>query len=180
MNATATEARFLEVPAELLSSVRRALASDRAPLETVTLLRQVGYELGDSVFERLSATMRRDYGAADAAALDPTEFWRSAGTFFADLGWGTVRHADRHPGVGAVELEGWIESGAEGGPPGCHLSTGIFAALLGRLAGAEVVVMEVPAGPGRSTLLFGGGEALGAVYEQLAGGASLDDALASL
>lgn len=179
MNATATDARFLEVPAALLSSVRRALAGDREPLETVTLLRQVGYELGDAVFDRLAAALRRDYGA-DPLTLDPAEFWRSAGTFFAGLGWGSVRHADLHPGVGAVELDGWIESGAEGGPPGCHLSTGIFASLLGRLAGTEVVVMEVPAGAGRSTLLFGSGEALGAVYERMAGGASLDDALAAL
>lgn len=179
MNATADDARFLEVPAALLSSVRRALAGDRAPLEAVTLLRQVGYELGDAVFARLGTALRRDYGA-DPLSLDPAEFWRSAGTFFAQLGWGTVRHAALHPGVGAIELEGWIESGAEGGPAGSHLSTGIFAALLERLAGTEVAVMEVPAGAGRSTLLFGGGEALGAVYERLAGGATLDDALAAL
>ena len=46
--------------------------------------------------------------------------------------------------------------------------------MAGRCDG--VVVMEVPAEAGRSRLLFGSGETLGAVYQHLAGGASLDEA----
>ncbi|HEX5724803.1 MAG TPA: hypothetical protein VFX98_05015 [Longimicrobiaceae bacterium] len=180
MNATLADTRFVQVPAELISSVRRALAADRAPLEAVTLLRQVGYELGDAVFEGLSGRLARDYAGVEALTLEPAEFWRSAGGFFAELGWGTVEHRDLHPGVGALDLAEWIESGADGGPAGCHVSTGIFTSVLGRLAGSEVVVMEVPRGSAGSRLLFGSGEALGAVYESLRGGASLDDALAAL
>lgn len=57
---------------------------------------------------------------------------------------------------------------------------GFFTDLLGRVAGAGVVVMEVPAEQGRSRLLFGSGETLGDVYQSLSTGATLDDALARL
>jgi hypothetical protein len=63
---------------------------------------------------------------------------------------------------------------------GCHVSTGFFTDLLGRVAGAGVVVMEVPAEQGRSRLLFGSGETLGDVYQSLASGATLEDALGRL
>jgi hypothetical protein len=100
--------------------------------------------------------------------------------YFEGLGWGRVEHRRLHPGVGALDLVDWIEAGSDGGPAGCHVSTGFFTDLLGRVAGAGVVVMEVPAEPGRSRLLFGSGETLGEVYQHLAAGASLDEALGRL
>ena len=174
-------ASFIEVPAELLSTVRRALTSDREPMEAVTLLRTIGFELGGAVDQALRAHVSQASGGAAPDALDADQFWRSAGGFFQQLGWGKVEHSRPHAGVGALELSEWIESGSEGGPAGAHLSTGIFTDLLGRLAGAPVVVMEVPAAAaGTTRLLFGSGETLGALYQSLSGGASLDEALARL
>jgi hypothetical protein len=171
---------FIEVPAELLSTVRRALTSDRPPMEAVTLLRTIGFELGGAVDQALRAHVSGENGGTAADSLDADQFWRSASGFFQKLGWGRIQHSRPHPGVGALELSNWIESGSEGGPPGAHVSTGIFTDLLGRLAGAAVVVMEVPAGSGRTRLLFGSGETLGAVYQSISGGASVDEALARL
>lgn len=178
MHATATA--FVHVPAELLSSVRRALTNDRPPMEAVNLLREVGFELGSAVDEAMRAHVAEANGGAEIDSLDPETFWRSAAGFFEGLGWGRVEHERLHPGVGALDLVDWLESSAGGGPPGAHISTGIFTDLLGRLAGAPVVVMEVPSGPGRTRLLFGSGETLGTVYQALSGGATLDDALARL
>jgi hypothetical protein len=172
---TETQARFVQVPAGLISSVRRALASDRPPLEAVNLLRQVGYEVGEAVHQALAGHLGGDAGEQDADA-----FWSGVSDYFQSVGWGRVEHRRLHPGVGALDLVDWIEAGSDGGPAGCHLSTGFFTDLLGRVAGDGVVVMEVPAGPGRSRLLFGSGETLGAVYQSLAGGASLDEAIAQL
>lgn len=180
MNATAVDARFVQVPAELLSSVRRALARDREPLESVTLLREVGFELGEAVHGALCDAVSAAHGGADPQSLEPDAFWEAASGYFTDLGWGRVEHRRLHPGVGAVDLLGWIENGADGGPPGCHVSTGIFTDLLGRLAGGPVVVMEVPVGEGRTRLLFGGQETIGRVYEAIAGGASHEEAVARL
>lgn len=177
MNTTATDAKFVQVPAELLSSVRRALAGDREPLAAVTLLRQVGYEIGAAVHHGLQGHLS---AAGDPLGLDPDAFWQRVSDYFQGLGWGRVEHRELHPGVGSLELVDWLEVGSDGGPAGSHISTGIFTDLLGRVAGDGVVVMEVPGEGGRTRLLFGSGETMGAVYGSLAGGASLDDALARL
>jgi hypothetical protein len=174
-----TTARFVHVPAELFSSVRRALVRDREPLEAVTLLREVGFELGGAVDSGLRQHVTGSTGV-DPYALDPDRFWRSASGYFEELGWGRLEHQRVHPGVGALDLVEWIENGADGGPQGSHISTGIFTDLLGRIAGGAVVVMEVPVDAGRTRLLFGAGETLGAVYQSLSTGASLDQALASI
>ena len=178
MNAIAP-ANFVQVPAGLISSVRRALAGDREPLEAVTLLRQVGYDVGAAVSAGLGDHLTLAHGGADPLSLEPEVFWAGVSDYFERLGWGRVEHRRLHPGVGALDLVGWLEEGSDGGPAGCHLSTGFFTDMLARVAGDGVVVMEVPA-EGRSRLLFGSGETLGAVYEALASGATLDDALARL
>ncbi|HSU12986.1 hypothetical protein [Longimicrobium sp.] len=175
--AIATEAKFVQIPAGMISSMRRALASDREPLEAVNLLRQVGYEAGEAVHAALAGHLS---GGGDAGELDAGRFWQGVSDYFERIGWGRVEHRRLHPGVGALDLVNWLEAGSDGGPAGCHLSTGFFTDLLGRVAGAGVVVMEVPAEPGRSRLLFGSGDTLGAVYQSLASGASLDEALGRL
>jgi hypothetical protein len=171
---------FVNVPSELLTSVRRALTNDRPPMEAVTLLRQVGFELGGAVDEALRAHVSEASGGAAAESLGADEFWRRAGDFFRDLGWGKVEHHRLHPGVGGLDLVNWFESGAGGGPPGAHISTGLFTDLLGRLADGPVVVMEVPGGTGWTRLVFGSAETMGAVYQSIAGGTSLDEALSRL
>ena len=178
MNATATDARFVQVPAGLISSLRRALANDRQPMEAVNLLRQVGYEVGEAVSQSLTGHLGASGG--DPGELDADAFWGGVSDYFEGLGWGRVEHRRLHPGVGALDLVDWIEAGSDGGPAGCHVSTGFFTDLLGRVAGAGVVVMEVPAEQGRSRLLFGSGETLGDVYQSLSTGATLEDALGRL
>jgi hypothetical protein len=181
MTTTAAPARFLQVPAGLLGTVRRFVVGDREPMDAVNVLRQIGYELGDEVYGSLQERLSRDYGGAEWNSLDPAEFWRAAATFFADRGWGTLQFRDLHPAVGVLELTGWVESEAGGGPRGAHLSTGLFSALLERLAGAGVAVMEVPSGSAdRTRLLFARGEILGQVYEHVRTGASVEEALSRL
>jgi hypothetical protein len=182
MNATtAAPPRFLQVPASLLGTVRRFVVGDREPMEAVTVLREIGYELGEEVYGGLQSRLSRDFSGAEWGALDPAEFWSATATFFADRGWGTLSFRDLHPAVGVLELTGWVESEAGGGPRGAHLSTGLFSALLERLAGGGVAVMEVPSGSADTTrLLFGRGDVLGQVYAQVRGGAGVEDAVASL
>jgi hypothetical protein len=174
---TDTDTGFVQIPAGMISSMRRALTSDRDPGEAVNLLRQVGYEVGEAVHQglhqHLSAT------GADPHGLDADHFWRGVSDYFEGLGWGQVEHSQLHPGVGSLRLVNWLEAGSDGGPAGCHLSTGFFTDLLGRVAGEGVVVMEVPEARG-SRLIFGSADTLGAVYQSLAAGSSLDQAIGSL
>ncbi|HEU0014334.1 MAG TPA: hypothetical protein VFQ45_11655 [Longimicrobium sp.] len=173
--------RFLQVPSALLGSVRRAVVGDRAPMEAVTALREIGYELGEEVYGSLQDRLSRDLGGAEWSGVSPEDFWEAAARFFDERGWGTLTFRDLHPAIGALELSDWVEGEAGGGPRGCHLSTGLFTALLERLAGQGMAVMEVPSGaPDRTRLLFGRGDVLGGVYESIRGGASLEDAVARL
>src|SRR4051812_33051903 len=105
MNTIAAPARFLQVPASLLASVRTAVVGDREPMEAVTVLRQLGYELGEEVYASLQERVQRDFAGVSWAHLDPAEFWRAAASFFSDRGWGTLEFRDLHPAVGALELE---------------------------------------------------------------------------
>lgn len=181
MNTIAAPARFLQVPASLLASVRTAVVGDREPMEAVTVLRQLGYELGEEVYASLQERVQRDFAGVSWAHLDPAEFWRAAASFFSDRGWGTLEFRDLHPAVGALELQEWVEAEAGGGPRGSHLSTGLFTALLERLAGGGMAVMEVPSGTAdRTRLLFGRGDVLGQVYEGIRTGQPVEAVLASL
>lgn len=180
MNATAT-ARFLQVPSALLTSVRSFVVGDREPLDAVNALRGIGYELGEEVYAALQERMNRDFPGADWTELDPAEFWPAASDFFAERGWGRLEFRDAHPAVGVLELEGWVEGESGGGPRGCHLSVGLFSALLERLAGSGLAVMEVLASsPGRTRLVFARADLLGRLYESVRTGASIDDAVAAL
>lgn len=185
MNATAAAALGLRLPAAFLPAVRRALAQDRSPLEAATLLRQVGYDSGGGFFAALEERVAWERPGASLGTLPEGEFWAEFSAFWHDAGWGTVRHVQLHAGVAALECEGWAEAAAarEAGDRFCHLTVGIFADLLGRLAGGDVAVMEVEceaADADRCRFLFGGPAALGAVYEGMAQGLGTDEAVARL
>lgn len=180
MNATATPPRQLQLPADLIPALHRALGADRSPAETALLLRRTGYELGPGFHGLLESWLSEARGT-DPGSLPPEEFWTAFGAFWSEMGWGTVRHVQPHPGIAALDCEGWIESERGGGDhPACHLTTGLLSDLLSRIGGAEVAVLEVEcrsAGAERCRFLFGGSSALGALYEEIRSGATPSDAL---
>jgi hypothetical protein len=181
MSSTVTSARFVQVPSTLLSSVRGFVVGDRAPLDAVNALREIGYQLGEEVYAGLDERMARDFAGSRWTELEPAEFWRAASGFFEDRGWGAVSFEDLHPAVGVLTLASWVEGESGGGPKGCHLSVGLFSALLERLAGGGVAVMEVPSrAEGEARLLFARGDVLGRVYEGIRAGHSVEAAVAAL
>jgi hypothetical protein len=76
MNAIAAPPRFLQVPATLLASVRTAVVGDRQPLEAVTVLRQLGYELGEEVYASLQDRVSRDFSGVDWGGWSSATFTR--------------------------------------------------------------------------------------------------------
>ena len=56
---TTAPARFLQVPAGLLGTVRRFVVGDRDSMDAVNVLRQIGYELGDEVYASLQERLSR-------------------------------------------------------------------------------------------------------------------------
>ena len=69
-------------------------------------------------------------GGAEWSGVAPEDFWEAAARFFDERGWGSLTFRDLHPALGALELADWVEAEAGGGPRGCHLSTGLFTALV--------------------------------------------------
>jgi hypothetical protein len=65
--------------------------------------------------------------------------------------------------------------------PACHITTGLFADLFGRVAGSAVAVLEVEcrsAGHPRCRFLVGSPEVMDAVYEEMVRGVPYGDAVA--
>lgn len=184
MNPTAGQTRLLRAPAELFPSLHRALGEGRSPTEAATLLRQVGYGMGESVLRALKERTS-EAGAEGIGSLEEDEFWDALGALFGDWEWGELRFARLHPGVAALESGDWAEADALVGAehPGCHLSVGLLADLLGRAGQAEVAVMEVEcraAGDARCRFLLGGEGTLNAVFGGMQRGESPSEVLMGL
>ncbi|HEX7241578.1 MAG TPA: V4R domain-containing protein [Longimicrobiaceae bacterium] len=182
---TVAAAPLVRIPSAFLAATRRGLGHGRSPVDSAMLLRQVGYESGEAFHAALEEWVARERGGSSPGSLPQDEFWAAFEEFWEEMGWGTVRHQALHAGIGALDCTGWTEAAAarDAGEQFCHFSTGVFADLLGRVAGTEVAVMEVEceaAGGGRCRFLFGGAAALGGVYEGMSQGLSWHEALSRL
>jgi len=172
-------------PAEFLFALHRAVASDLPPADAARLLRQVGVECGDAIYDAFQERMLSP--AADpewADELDPTDFWSGLSAFFQQLGWGSLVQDRVHPGLISISSEDWVEAKGQGtGQPGCHFTTALLAELLGRVADRELAALEVECratGAGCCRFLIGTEESLQSIYEEMRSGAGFPDAMEGL
>jgi len=173
----------LALPVGSLSALRSALEAQVGGDAAAQALRQAGYAAGDALFPLL-ASGPEDAGAPTGELPEPL-FWRRVGDLFAARGWGRLEFSALHPALGALEAADWVEADATDGSlrPSCHFTTGVLANLLGHAAGEEIGVLEVECrsrGDLACRFVFGGHDALAAIYEALAHGQELDQALAQL
>ena len=185
MNTLASAPHTVRIPPGFFGAFHRALAQERSAVEAASLLRQVGYETGGVVFDSFSAWLAGREGVDALHMLPAEQFWSVFSEFFEEFGWGKVRHTQLHPGVAALDCDEWLEAEAqsEAAQPGCHLSTGLFADLLRRLAGEDLAVIEVECrsrGDAQCRFLIGSPATLEAVYHELVQGTSYRDALERL
>ncbi len=182
MPRTAPTSPELALPVGSLSALRNALEANLGGDAAAHALRQAGYAAGDALFPLLAPGAEATGGAGE---LPEQLFWRRVSELFAARGWGKLEFSAVHPALGALETSDWVEADASDGMlrPSCHFTTGLLANLLGRAAGEEVGVLEVECrsrGDLACRFLFGGHDALGLVYEALAHGQPLDQALTQL
>jgi predicted hydrocarbon binding protein len=178
MNRITTRPQELALPIASLAALRNALIDVVGEDAAAVALRAAGYAAGDALFNALAS------GDIDASTATD-RFWQRLAQIFQARGWGTLRHEDAHPGVGALNSLDWVEVDALGSAlrPSCFLTTGLLANLLGRMAGEEVAVLEVECrsrGDARCRFLFGSADALDAVYAHIASGDSASAALDAL
>ncbi len=189
MARSGTRAPELALPVASLAAIRKALVTEVGPDAAARALQQAVYAAGDKLYELLSnhiAPTNGDQGAEHTVGdVGAATFWRNLSEMFATRGWGRLAHEEAHAGVGALESTDWVEADPESGAtrPSCFFSSGVLANVLGRAAEGEVAVLEVECrsrGDLRCRFLFGGQEALEAVYDSILTGQDADSSVAQL
>ncbi|HUG40598.1 MAG TPA: hypothetical protein VMM12_08940 [Longimicrobiales bacterium] len=171
--------RDIRIPADAILSLRRTLLREVGAEAAGRALQEAGNAAGDALFDRLARGTEADgFGGTPSAS-----FWDRLTAVFREIGWGTVEHRGLHPGVGALDARDWFEVDPHAARPSCPFTTGVLANILGRVAGGEVAVLQVPlpdAEPGSCRFLFGGPQALQRLYGGLREGRDLETALGAL
>jgi len=179
--ATSPRTPELALPVASLAAIRDSLVSSVGPEAAALALRQAGHAAGDALHRILSSGGDTE----SLAALPADRFWAQLSRLFSSRGWGQLTYSQVHSGVGSLEATNWAEArvDAAAGQPSCHFTTGVLANLLGQIANSEVAVLEAECrsrGDHRCRFLFGGADAVFAVYERIAAGDEPDAALARL
>ena len=168
---------------DALISLRNVLFRD-AGANAAAYLQEAGYA-GGNALQRSFAQWCAGRGLAVPENMTAPEFGRRIAEFFAELGWGTLDVGSINDSVVTLDSANWAEADPSSGMqfPGCYLSSGLLADFLGRVAGAQLVAMEVECrsmGGGRCRFLVGSSETMQYVYDAMAQGVSYDASLASM
>jgi len=147
-------------------------------------LQEAGYAGGGALHQAF-ARWCAERGVPMPESLAAPDFQQRATEFFTQLGWGSVVMDTLHASVLAVDSPDWAESSPGSGMqfPACYLSAGMLADFFSRLAGAQLVSMEVECrsmGHERCRFLLGSAETMQYVYEGMAQGVAYDAALAGM
>lgn len=167
------------LPSGGLAGLRRAI-EDTAPNVAIRALREAGRRLAGDAEVALA-----DSVAAPLSDLSVSDFWNELGQYFQTAGWGHLQHEAVGDGIGAAVTRDWAESDpAEAREaPGCHLSTGLLAEILSRVAGEPVAVLEASCrsrGDDACRFLFGAPSTLISVHRHLSEGQTLEEALGAV
>jgi hypothetical protein len=182
MDERPPQPREVAVPASVLPALRSALLNEIDALQVTHSFHAAGFSAGTEVCDSFSAKL----GGRELTELPRDRFWEALSSSFQRSGWGSLQHRQLHPGLGLLETTDWAEVGDEpGGPeePGCAFSSGMLAALLGKVAEGPVAVLEVSCrgrGAEACQFAFGAETTVHDLYGFLLDGKSLEDAVASL
>lgn len=135
----------------LLSIGHQALHRWRQTLEqnlgagAPACLQEIGSATGEELYEAFRQWLPGHTGLSDPGELDAEKFGEVLSAFFSRLGWGALT-IDRLGSAGLViSSSDWAEAEPEARAsyPSCFFSSGLFADMLSRLAGAPLAIMEV-------------------------------------
>ena len=166
-----------------LATLRGALLRDGGP-DAAVYLQEAGYAGGDALWTAFGRWLA-ERSEIPAESLDVATFEQRATEFFTDTGWGSLRIGSLGDVVATLDSDDWGEASPDSGMshPCCHLTTGMFADLFGRVAGAPVAVLEVEcrsAGAARCRFLVGSAEVMQYVYDEMGKGVDYDVAVSGV
>lgn len=171
------------IPRDAFATLQAALHRDAAG-NAPAWLQEAGYAGGPALFQAFGSwCAARRLPAPES--LGVAEFGNRAAEFLSELGWGRVHVESVHESALAVDSADWAEANPSSGLhyPGCYFSAGMLADFFGRIAGAQLVAMEVECrsvGHERCRFLLGSAETIQHVYDGLTQGVAYTDSLAGM
>jgi predicted hydrocarbon binding protein len=177
---TAYEGGVLGMGTGLLRRLRGVLERDFGE-QAASALQEAGYAAGEDLYDAWATWVNKRAGLADPGQLGAEHLGDLLSEFYADLGWGHLS-VERLGAALAVDAQDWAEAdpGAGTAVPSCHVTAGVLAGMLGRLAGEHVAVMEIECrsrGDAHCRFLAGAPETLQAVYDGVNEGRDYRDVL---
>jgi predicted hydrocarbon binding protein len=171
------------VTRDALVTLRSVLFRD-AGANAAAYLQEAGYAGGSGLFVAFRAWCE-SRGLDAPESMDAAEFQARAADFFGELGWGVISVGTLHDSVLTIDSTDWAEADPSSAMqyPGCYLSAGLLAEFFGRVAGAQLVVMEVECrsmGMDRCRFLVGSAETIQHVYDGMTQGTGYEAALAGM
>lgn len=187
MNSTNPRPAELAIPVASLTALRHALADEVGDDAAARALQIAGVAAGHAFYDTLThaASAGGRNGEQDPSDWSEATFWRRLADLFERRGWGRIRTAQVHTGIGALDAFDWVEAQPESGAPRptCFFTAGLLANLLGRVVGDDVAVLEVSCrsrGDDHCRFLYGSPETLDVVFSRIRNGADVEETLATL
>jgi predicted hydrocarbon binding protein len=174
---------LVAMPRSALSLLRETLLREGGPA-AASFLQESGFAGGEEVVIALETWLdAKGYAAVSELGVD--SFASCLSEYFGDIGWGALTIGRVNDAVAALDSADWWESDPASAldHPGCHISTGLLADLLGRVSGQPLAVLEVECrsmGSERCRFLTGSAEALERVYERMVKGFNYGEAVDAL
>jgi predicted hydrocarbon binding protein len=170
--------RLVAIPRTALHALRAALVQGDVP-EGADALRDAGYAAGEELYSSFSEWLRAR-GLAEPADLDDATFAREASAYFTEAGWGSLSFGQQDENIATCDSSDWSEADPTAAldSPGCHLTTGLLAGFLGRLAGEPLAILEVEcrsAGDERCRFLVGSAEVMEHLWKEIESGKRYDE-----
>ena len=174
---------LVATPLESLLVLRAAMYRDLGA-NAAALLQEAGYAGGPVIFDAFERWLQ-EQGRPAAGDLSATDFPVTLTEFLNATGWGSVNLTHIGPAVAALDTEDWAEGDANRPLefPGCYFTAGLLADFMGRVAGAEVAVMEVECrsvGSARCRFLVASAEVIQQLYDAMAAGQPYEEVVASV
>jgi predicted hydrocarbon binding protein len=171
---TAFDGSVLGIGSRMLHRLRHVLERDVGE-GAGQLLQEAGFAAGDELYDAFTGWLAERTGVSDPANLDARHLGRMLGDFFRGLGWGQLAVERLGSGSLAVDSADWAEADPQAGAfaPSCHVTAGLLAGFLGRLADQDVAVLEIECRSRldeRCRFLAGSPQMLQAVYEAVNAG----------
>ena len=171
---------MLGLPRAALAALRAALYRDAGPA-AAAYLQEAGYAGGETLFAAFRGWLSaRGEQAPESLTLE--RFEELATGYFRDAGWGSLSVGSLRSAVAVLDSPDWGEADPDSGmeQPACHFTTGMFADFFGRIADAQLAVLEVECrstGAHRCRFLIGNAEVMEHVYDTLGRGSDYETAL---